>query len=98
MPIVMATFVQATFVLATFANIMIISGVTDPILTKLFDPILQALDQNIVSSKILFQKIWSVTAMKFMIWTYVTRTNVGFTNVGRTNAGWTNVYLTIGIC
>ena len=33
---VQATFLQATFVLATYVHIMIISAVTDLILTKLF--------------------------------------------------------------
>ena len=35
-PTVMVTFVQATFVLATFVHIRNISGVTDPILMKLY--------------------------------------------------------------
>ena len=39
MPTVMATFVQATYGLATFVHNSIFSTVTDPILTKVWEPI-----------------------------------------------------------
>ena len=51
-PTVIVTFVEATFVLATFVHIGNISAITHP---NFLNPIfLQALDQNFVWSKILF--------------------------------------------